>query len=206
MADPVRLQILLSQGDYRRLCEAAGDEECKPRVLAEMMVKDALDVRDHILATMAERDDHPEGPERERHHEPKEWVDGAQWYSHDPVTGKRIEPAFDGSLSGVIERVVREHSPGGVTRRTILARCCERGYRYADAEATLVNLLGSGYLNVVEEDSYNHERDLIALGDKPPVYDPKRGAYRKRQFPPVPDPPPMPERKAGFGFGPGEGR
>ena len=168
MADPVRITLLLSQGDYRRLCEAAGDEECKPRVLAEMMVKDALDVRDHILATMAERDDHPEGPERERHHEPQP----------------------DTSLSGVIDKVVKEYQPGGVTRRTILARCCERGYRYADAEATLVNLLGSGYLKVVEEDSYNNERDLIALGDTKPVYDPQRGAYRK----------------PGFGFGPGEGR
>ena len=104
----------------------------------------------------------------ERDDGPKEWVDGAPWYSHDPVSGKRIEPAFDTSLSGVIDKVVKEYQPGGVTRRTILAHCCESGYRYADAEATLVNLLGSGYLKVVEEDSYNHERDLIALGSEQP--------------------------------------
>ena len=55
-SDPVKVTLLLQPGDFERLCKEAGDEGCEPRVLAEMAVKDALDMRDHIRETMRSKD------------------------------------------------------------------------------------------------------------------------------------------------------
>ena len=48
----IRFGLLLPLKDYDRLIAAADEERCKPRVLAEMMVRDALDLRDHLIRSM----------------------------------------------------------------------------------------------------------------------------------------------------------
>ena len=54
--DSIRFQLLLQPDVLERMQAAADEEGCKPRVWAEMAVRDALDVREHILKTMREKD------------------------------------------------------------------------------------------------------------------------------------------------------
>ena len=82
----------------------------------------------------------------------------------DAIPEREAEEEPGGALSKVIDEIVRDYHPGGVTRTTLLCKCVERGYRYADATATLRDLLESGWLKTTEQGS-NPLRDLIAFGD-----------------------------------------
>ena len=90
-------------------------------------------------------------------------------------------------LSKVVDEAVRDYHPGGVTRREIVCLCLERGYRYADSVHTIMNLVGGGWLAVVEKDGSDPMRDLIGFGkkatewtvDSPVGYDDEQGDPRE---------------------------
>ena len=70
-------------------------------------------------------------------------------------------------MSGIVTEFVKSRDPGGAPRREIIAHCCEAGYRYADADATIRNLVEGRWLKIAESDPDDYRRDLIASGKGP---------------------------------------